>query len=330
MRFIPIFGCVAMAMLAGGCDFSFGLGSPDLGAGGAGGDQGILTNCGEEPSCPLSQPCLATVENDGKPVFGLRVAELAVSLPRSLSKGVTPSLLDALFGPNLPQCGLSGGGDSSWLLRFDLDHQTLTMGGAAPPAKAGQPFALLDVTVSQAGQVYHVAPVTFDLVASGGGLGTAAPQDFDLPMFFPGSGASLSGPEVLPIHALTASSVVVSPTHDCIGRYDPAVFSPEAGCTPTTIGENYVHAGHLEGYLVIEETDGVDVTDFDDTLCVLLSGNAAEYGDDSTGVTRCKRTHGVIDFQGDWCAATNSPATATCSDALRFSADFAASAATIQ
>ena len=47
-------------------------------------------------------------------------------------------------------------------------------------------------------------------------------------------------------------------------------------------------------------------------------------------VTHCARTNGVIDFKGDWCAATNSPATGLCARiAVQFTADFAASAVTL-
>jgi hypothetical protein len=47
-------------------------------------------------------------------------------------------------------------------------------------------------------------------------------------------------------------------------------------------------------------------------------------------VGHCARSGGVVAFKGDWCAATNAPATATCFDAVHFVADFAASAAAIQ
>jgi hypothetical protein len=66
-----------------------------------------------------------------------------------------------------------------------------------------------------------------------------------------------------------------------------------------------------------------------ESLCVFLSGSALMYSQNAGKVLTCARAHGVIDFKGDWCSATNARATAECSDALRFEADFLASAAVI-
>jgi len=49
-----------------------------------------------------------------------------------------------------------------------------------------------------------------------------------------------------------------------------------------------------------------------------------------TDVRELSSRASVIDFKGDWCSKTNAPATDTCADAVRFTADFAASAVTIQ
>ena len=58
---------------------------------------------------------------------------------------------------------------------------------------------------------------------------------------------------------------------------------------------------------------------------MLLTGNAAQYGQQSGGTTVCKTGPSGILFPGDWCAATNGPATATCHDAVQLVASFAAS-----
>ena len=42
-----------------------------------------------------------------------------------------------------------------------------------------------------------------------------------------------------------------------------------------------------------------------------------------------KRTNGVIDFHGDWCAATDAAASANCFDALAVNGGFAASSVAI-
>jgi hypothetical protein len=327
-----IFHIVSGALLAASASGCFVFDSEASGSGGVGGSGGSApvppADCGEQMSCPLGQECLATFANHGAPQFGLRVSELAVQEPATFAQGAVPVLLDALFGPNLPECSGLGGGDTSWLLSFDLAQNTLTMGGGASVAAPTDPYAFITASVSQGLQTYPVAPLTFDLVASAGGLGTTNAQDFYLPMFIPDNDTSTS---VLPFHSLVASNIVVSSSHDCIGSYDPAIFSPQADCKPTAPNSRYLHGGHLEGYLVLEETEGVPVALLDQTLCVLVTGNADVFSDHMSPIEHCARTSdGIIAFHGDWCAATNAPATATCFDAVHFAADFAASAVPIQ
>jgi hypothetical protein len=204
------------------------------------------------------------------------------------------------------------------------------MGGAAPPTAPSHAYRLLDTTVSQRGRSQHVAPITYALLENAQrALTTRTPQDFAFPMFFPGNGATPTGPFVLTFHALRASEVVISPTHDCIGSYDTAVFDPEAGCRPKSLQHYYEHGGHLDGWLSLEETDSIEIAALGETLCVALTGDAATYGDHATPIERCARTDGVIDFQGDWCSTTNARGTRACSDAVHFVADFAASAVRI-
>lgn len=65
----------------------------------------------------------------------------------------------------------------------------------------------------------------------------------------------------------------------------------------------------------------------------VLAGGAAAggIGDGGTPIQHgMKGPSGEIIFQGDWCSTTNGPATSTCSDAVQFTAGFAASGVTIQ
>jgi hypothetical protein len=327
----------AAALAATGCTIGFSEATTGS-FGGAGGAAPVPVTCGETAACPVSQECLATVENHGSAQFGMRIAELTIGSPEVLSlKGLLGFYLEESFGPKLPACfgpesSVEPAGATSWLLRFDLDQQTLTMGGAAPPAHPKDGYTFIDALVSQGGTTFDVAPVTFDLVTSpDGSFGVTAAADLLLPMWFPSDGLDKkpTGPVVLPLRGLMASDVVVSPSHDCIGHYDPAIFSEKAGCEPTTPGELFVHAGHVSAYVTLEDADGIGMGALGETLCVLLSGNDVKYGDTQTPTEHCKRTGGVIDFKGDWCSATNAPATATCFDAVLFTADFAASAAVI-
>ena len=329
MRFYPIItlvpfvALIPLAASIAGCE-------PTLDVGGRGG--GATASCEQQPSCPTSQECLATFSNAGKPQFGLRVAELAVTSPPTLATEGAGLFMQALFAPDLPACSQLGGGLTSWLLRFDLEHQTLTMGGAAPPADPSQPYTLVDALVQQNGASYHLAPVTFDLASNAAAtFSTASRQDFYLPMYFPAAtGNGAVGPDALPIHDLAASNIVISPSHDCIGRYDAAIFDPNQGCTPSMPNRPYVPGGELDGYISLEEVDGIVIAELDQTLCVFITGDATTYGDHANAVSHCVRENGVIAFKGDWCAATNAAATATCFDAVRFHAGFAASAAHIQ
>ena len=72
---------------------------------------------------------------------------------------------------------------------------------------------------------------------------------------------------------------------------------------------------------MLEEADTVVVDAIGQSLCVILSGDAATYGDGGTP-TKCKRTNGKINFQGDWCAASNNMA---CTDSAHLTANFSAS-----
>lgn len=68
------------------------------------------------------------------------------------------------------------------------------------------------------------------------------------------------------------------------------------------------------------------------TLCVLLSGDAAQYGEkNAQGVTVCKRdAANVIVFEGDWCGAGDQPASGGCADTVKALASFAAQGVKIQ
>ena len=68
------------------------------------------------------------------------------------------------------------------------------------------------------------------------------------------------------------------------------------------------------------------------SLCVLLSGNATMYGTVPSGssVAVCKRdSSGNILYQGGWCSTTNAPAGNGCADAEQLNGNFAASSVTI-
>jgi hypothetical protein len=168
-----------------------------------------------------------------------------------------------------------------------------------------------------------VGPVTSGLIQNADhSFSTATPQDFTFPLF---SDIDPSSPTIIPFHGLSVSSVTVSASHDCIGSVDPAIFDPQRSCVPTVAGQSFRHAGNLEGYFGLEEADTIVISALEETFCSALAGDMGTQ-DPTTQIRRCSRTNGVIDFKGDWCSTTNSPATATCADAVHVTADFAASA----
>jgi hypothetical protein len=335
MRLDKLIPIVFFAANLAGCNFLFadGGGSSSGGGGSAPVTDIHPSTCGNTAACPVAQQCLATVENHGEPRFGLRIAELGFSSPASFADqgGVQALLVNLLFAPDLQACGLLGGGDSSWLLGFDLAASTLTVGGAPPPADASSPYALADQTIQQGTRTIAIAPVTYSLsVGADGSFSTTAAQDLQLPMFFPGSGPTEDGPHALTLHALTFSNMVVSATHDCIGSYDPAIFDTQKDCNAGTGATTYVHAGRLEAYISLEEADTLPISTLDETMCALIAGSSS-FLDSSGPMSTCARgASGAIAFKGNWCSATNAAATATCFDAARVVATFAASAALVQ
>ena len=92
----------------------------------------------------------------------------------------------------------------------------------------------------------------------------------------------------------------------------------------------FIDGASLDGFVELEKADGVKVEQLSgESLCLLLTNNATLYGDPAGKV--CKRdANNKIVFQGDWCAATNSAATATCADAISLGATFAASSVALK
>ena len=323
--------CGALVVSGGGCS----AGNGGSGSGGAGGGF-VYTSCGVlEGACPLSQPCLARITNAGASTFGMRISELTIRTPASLTYmsggpftvGSFGSLFVSWVSPSTAPClGEDHTAATAWLLGFDLGQKTLTMGGAVATSTTQTQFTFLDEMVAQGGQTYHVRPVAYGLIQNAGdSFSTPTPQDFAFPLFI----SATSSPTVIPFHALWVSSVTVSASHDCIGSYDPAVFDPQRSCMPTFAGQGFRYAGDLEAYFVLEEADTITIGAYQETFCAALAGDMGTV-DPTTQIMSCSRTHGVIDFKGDWCSTTNAPATATCADAVHVTADFAASAVQIR
>jgi hypothetical protein len=276
------------------------------------------------PGCPFdATPCLAAKQQWGASVFALRVAHLTVAAPASIANGVLGTVLDGAITPNVQTCNLKGSATFSWLLQFDLGALTITTGGAKPGAGISGPFAFVEEDVTFDASSFHVAPATVAAAFAGCAIDSSAAADVRLPLYLNAQGSSMI---LLPLHQLRFSGGFFTSDHSCIGAYNAAGLDPSQGCAPDAQHPLYVDGGRTSGYFALDESDRVTVAPLGESLCLLLSGDPSQYGDLAQPVAHCKRgPNNDLLFQGDWCAATDQPATPACHDALHFSATFAAS-----
>jgi hypothetical protein len=238
--------------------------------------------------------------------------------------GVLGQVLEGAITPDVHACNLHGAATASWLLRFDLPNGALTTGGARPVQTASGPYAFVDELVTFGSSSFHVAPAAAAAPFTGCAIDASPIPEVLLPMYLDQGGGSIV---LLALHALRFGGGTFSDDHRCIGSYDAAGLDPSTGCTPDAQHPLFSDGGSVTGSFVLAEADRIDVAAMGQSLCVLLSGDAAQYGDGGQPTIRCKKgPNDDLAFQGDWCAATDQAATPACHDALRFVATFAASA----
>jgi hypothetical protein len=260
--------------------------------------------------------------NASQTQFGLRIEELDLTAPMALSTGIVGNIVGGSAALDLASCNQSGTGTMSWLLQFDTAAQTLQTGGAKPVSDPTQGYSFDTETISG----INIAPVTFPGVTPGasGAFSTSAGQSLNLPIFLNATGTSVL---ILPFHELTLSGTLSS-SNDCIGSYNAAGLDPANSCNPDSTHPLFNDGGQLSAYISLEEADSVIITAANESLCVLLSGNATMYGTPSAaagGANVCKRdSNGNILYQGDWCSTTNAAAASGCSDAVSVAGHFAA------
>jgi hypothetical protein len=276
-----------------------------------------------DPSC-LGQvaECSPLVDNFGGPKFALRMAHLTLASPDVFRMGVLHGILAGSMLPANGVCHLQGNGTFSWLLAFDADAGKLVTGGAKPPADPAAGYAFLDEDASTSGGSLHLGSATLDAPLQGDCQITSTEGDVNLPVYLDSSGSDAI---VLPLRHLRFTNVTVSPNHDCIGKFNAETLEPKNSCIPDTSQEAFTDGGSVEAAIPLEEADDILVGALNQSLCVLLTGDASAYGDGGSP-NRCKRQNGEIVFEGDWCMATNQAATAGCHDGMRFAGTFAASA----
>lgn len=259
--------------------------------------------------------------NAGAASFGLRIADLKLTAPNALAKGLVSSVIKGGIVPQNLVCNLSGSGTFSWLLAFDAAAGTLKTGGAKPEQKPSLGYSFLSENFPITGGTLPLDPVTLTAPLDASCTTTSSAADLNLPVYLDNAATQMI---LLPLRQARFSDLVISGDHNCIGKYNAAGLKPTDNCVATQQTPAFFPGGQVDAFIDLEQADSVVIAPIYQTLCVVLSGDASTYGDGGSPA-KCKRTSGKIVLSGDWCTATNQAATAQCKDAFRFAGSFAAS-----
>jgi hypothetical protein len=273
--------------------------------------------------------CQAVADAHAAPSFGLRMAHLTMTAPAALTTGVVQSVFSGGVMPRAQECFLNGSATFNWLLGFDTVAGTLVTGAAKPVTDPTLGYTFVNGPVVVNGVSFAVAPVTLTAPVDATCGVTSSTGDVILPFYNDTAGSLVA--TLFPLRGLHFINTQVTPDHNCIGAYDTAGLQASNSCQPDATHPGFIDGGRFEAYIVLETADTVLVSPLQETLCALLTNNAAMYGaTNGSGLLTCKRDgSNAIVFQGDWCSTTNAPATATCADAMRFAGSFAASGVAI-
>jgi hypothetical protein len=329
-------GGVGAAGALVGCGSDTATASTSTGAGGGSATTSTGSNttsggepCSPAPSCPqvASSECISLVDNSKATNFTLRMANLTLTAPPSLTKGLVKGVVQNGVTMNLASCNLNGGGTFSWLLQFDTGTGMLKTGGGKPADDPTKGYSFVDETIMQGGTPFKIAPFTATApIGKDGTFAVTMGANVIVPVYLD---LKAAGVVLLPLHDAKLSGTV-SADHDCIGKYNAKGLDPAGGCLADDMNPAFIGAdgkadsdGKLEGYITLEEADSVIVDTISQSLCVILSGDAATYGDGGSPIAKCKRDAGMkITFQGDWCDKSNDMA---CKDSVRLGAGYSAS-----
>jgi hypothetical protein len=279
--------------------------------------------CAPAAGCPaVPSDCVALVDNSGKDKFVLRLSQLSLTAPEALKTDLIYGIISDAVYANLPaDCVVQGLGSFSLITEFDKAAGTLRVGGAFPEADPTAGYCFVEDTANE------IAPITIPFMLSADGVFETDPiPSVKVPVF---TDATATKVVYLPLHDTVLRNAKLSADQNCIGRFAHERLDPAIGCVddPPAL-EYFENGGTLEGYISLEEADLVDVELAGVSLCVLLSANPTEFGDMQMPIKRCVRDAGAIRFKGDWCSTTNTAG--GCQDAVRLTADFAGSAATLK
>jgi hypothetical protein len=254
------------------------------------------------------------------------MTQLDLTAPTALTTGIVANIFRGGVPPMLPSCNVPGIGTFSWLLQLDTQAKTLETGGAKPVIDPTMGYSFDMETVSG----MNVAPITYTGIApdSSGNFSVTSGKDVVIPVFLNAAGTSTI---LLPLHQLRILNTTLSANNDCIGTYNAAGLDPQNSCSPDSTHPLFLDGGKLDGYITLEEADGVIIAAANASLCAILAGTQYATPDvDAGGANVCKRgVDGKIVYQGGWCSATNVPADMNCADAEQLKGTFAASSVKI-
>lgn len=327
MRFLKVVYVLGVSALTSAAVVA-GCGGDD--AGGTSSNSPGATSGGAERDCSLKHPvctavasdCVAVHDNQGATTLGLRMAQLTITKPDVLATGYVARLVAQGLTMKLPQCNLNGTGTFSWLLEFDTTTGKLRTGGAMPTDDPIEGYCFANMAAGE----FEIAPTEIDAPLTDGAWSSEA-ETLNVPIFLETS----PEPIILPLHQVRLTDAKLSADNNCIGRYNVEGLDPMNACLPGQDGDPpaFINGGKLAAFITLEEVDRVIVSDVGQSLCVVLSGDIVKYGT-GADINTCKRDENdQIVLRGDWCSATNSPATDDCADAYALGGEYAASAVKI-
>jgi len=281
-------------------------------------------NCALTEKCVTADPaCVALVDNVGQKQFGLRMSQIIISKPSTLAAAtfVGKTVAGGVALKNT-DCNLTGEGTFSWLFHFDMDTNTVCTGGAKPVANPADGYAFVNETIG----AFPVAPIKFMSDLASGTFAVLDGQDIVVPVYT--DAAAMTAPVLLPLKKARILEGKLASNNNCVGSYNAEGLDPLNLCRPFP-EENqftFLNGAKIEGHITLEDADEVIVDLANKSLCAILT----DKDDGAMPIAKCLRdANGKIDYQGDWCGATNAPADAMCADAVQLGAEFAASAVKI-
>jgi len=310
------------------------LGCGDSGGTTSGGTTSGGNDCAPDVGCPaVTSDCIAFADNAGKDEFALRISHLSISAPAALTDPTIANLLGKGVNLNYPECKavtgdsiFTGDGTFSWIFQFNKSTGKLTAGGAVLESDPTKGYCFVNQTIDG----FDVQPFVADApIGSDGSFEVTDTRDVVVPIYTtPGDP---NGVILLPLKGVRLFDAKVSADNNCIGTFNPDL-DPNNLCLADTSTPQFIDGASLEGFVTLEDADAVKVAVLsDNSLCTLIAKDPM-YVDGKV----CKRDgNGKILFEGDWCAGTSvgdpgTPATATCKDAVKLSAKFAASGVTVR